>query len=177
MGETPGKIAGKIAGKTDAIAERERMMRELKALRTRGGEEDQQSFGIAELASEYGVTARTIRFYESHGLLSPVRKGQSRIYSRQDRAKLAWILRGKRVGFSLSDIKEMLDLYDAGDGRLRQRAVTLAKCRQRIADLQSQRADIDATISELQTFCLTLENLVVEPDTDTALGPWDQARD
>lgn len=135
--------------------------------------EPQDHYKIAELAEEFGVTARTIRFYESHDLLAPVRQGQNRIYSRQDRAKLAWILRGKRVGFSLSDIKEMIDLYDAGDGRYKQRAVTLAKCRERVSDLQSQRADIDSMISELQAFCVTLENLVLEQNDAASLGPWD----
>lgn len=149
------------------------MMRELKALRREPDSGSKDHFKIAELASEFGVTARTIRFYESHDLLSPVRDGQNRIYTRQDRAKLAWILRGKRVGFSLSDIKEMIDLYDPSDNRLRQRAVTLSKCRQRVSDLQSQRADIDSMISELQTFCATLENLVMENKDGASLGPWD----
>lgn len=151
------------------------MMHELKALRQDVGAGEKSTYKIAELAADFNVTARTIRFYESHDLLSPVRQGQNRIYSRQDRSKLAWILRGKRVGFSLSDIKEMLDLYDAGDNRLKQRAVTLAKCRQRISDLQSQRADIDATIAELHTFCSTIENLVMEQDNSTSLGPWGAA--
>ncbi|MEM6682493.1 MAG: MerR family DNA-binding transcriptional regulator [Pseudomonadota bacterium] len=133
---------------------------------------EQQQFRIAELAAEFGVTARTIRFYESHDLLSPVRDGQNRIYSRQDRAKLGWILRGKRVGFSLNDIKEMLDLYDVGDNRMKQRAVTLAKCRQRIADLQSQRADIDSTIAELQAFCITVETMVTDQDNAAPTEPW-----
>jgi len=133
---------------------------------------EQQSFRIAELAAEFGVTARTIRFYESHDLLSPMRDGQNRIYSRQDRAKLGWILRGKRVGFSLNDIKEMLDLYDVGDNRMKQRAVTLAKCRQRIADLQSQRADIDSTIAELQAFCITVETTVTDQDNTVPSQPW-----
>lgn len=156
----------------EPIASRDSMMRELKALRTHDTPDDQETFRIAELSQEYGITARTIRFYESHGLLTPIREGQNRIYSRQDKAKLAWILRGKRVGFSLTDIKEMLDLYGAGDGRMKQRAVTLAKCRQRISDLQSQRADIDATIQELQTFCITLENLVMEQDNTQSHSPW-----
>lgn len=152
-------------------------MRELESLRAPLGDQGQETFRIAELAKDFDITARTIRFYESHGLLNPIREGQNRIYSRQDRAKLAWILRGKRVGFSLTDIKEMLDLYDAGDGRVKQRAVTLAKCRQRISDLQSQRADIDATIQELQTFCVTLENLVIEQDTSKSHSPWADDQD
>lgn len=160
MAHTPGKS-------------RDGAMAELKALRQEPGSALKDQFKIAELADEFGVTARTIRFYESHELLAPVREGQNRIYSRQDRAKLAWILRGKRVGFSLSDIKQMIDLYDAGDGRYKQRAVTLAKCRERVSDLQSQRADIDSMIAELQAFCVTLENLVLEQNDAASLGPWD----
>ncbi|MEO0411016.1 MAG: MerR family DNA-binding transcriptional regulator [Pseudomonadota bacterium] len=156
----------------EPAASRDGMMRELKALRVHDTPDGQETFRIAELSQEFGITARTIRFYESQGLLTPIRDGQNRIYSRQDRAKLAWILRGKRVGFSLTDIKEMLDLYGAGDGRMKQRAVTLSKCRQRISDLQSQRADIDATIQELQTFCITLENLVMEQDNTRSHSPW-----
>jgi len=132
----------------------------------------QEHYKIAELATQFGVTARTIRFYESHGLLSPLREGQNRIYSKQDRAKLGWILRGKRVGFSLTEIKEMLDLYDVGDNRMKQRAVTLSKCRQRVADLQSQRADIDSMIAELQAFCVTLESMVTDQDNAVVNEPW-----
>lgn len=158
---------------TDRHAAETQAMRELKSLNQDLGGDIKDSYKIAELAAEFNVTARTIRFYESHDLLNPVREGQNRIYSRQDRAKLAWILRGKRVGFSLSEIKEMLELYGADDNRLKQRAVTLSKCRQRVSDLQSQRADIDATIAELQAFCVTLENLVMEQEDAASHNPWD----
>ncbi len=76
---------------------------------------DRQSYSITDLAEEFGVTARALRFYEDEGLISPERQGLARIYSRRDRARLAWILRGKRVGFSLTDIREMIDLYDADE--------------------------------------------------------------
>lgn len=118
-----------------------------------------QTWTISELAKEFGVTPRTIRFYEDEGLVTPQREGQNRIYDARERARLAWILRGRRVGFSLAEITEMLDLYDLGDGREKQRAVTLDKCRERLATLESQRADLDATIDELNSFCRLLEEL------------------
>lgn len=120
---------------------------------------DAESFTITDLAAIFAVTPRAIRFYEDQGLITPQRQGQNRIYSRRDRARLAWILRGKRVGFSLAEIREMLDLYDAGDGRARQRRLTIDRCRDRITVLEEQRADIDDMIDELQRFVATLEEL------------------
>ena len=77
-----------------------------------------RTYTITQLCDEFGVTARALRFYEDEGLISPQRIGLSRVYSWRDRARLAWILRGKRVGFSLSDIREMIDLYDVDDDRV-----------------------------------------------------------
>ena len=121
---------------------------------------DAESFTITDLALAFNVTPRAIRFYEDQGLISPQRQGQNRIYSRRDRARLAWILRGKRVGFSLAEVREMLDLYDAGDGRTRQRLLTIERCRERIDALAEQRADIDDMIDELQRFVATLQDMV-----------------
>lgn len=113
---------------------------------------DRDSFSITDLCQEFDVTARALRFYEDEGLIAPERRGMTRIYSHRDRARLAWILRGKRVGFSLAEIREMIDLYDVGDDRRVQRQVTVERCRERITLLQNQRRDIDAAIAELQQF-------------------------
>jgi DNA-binding transcriptional MerR regulator len=118
---------------------------------------ERQTYTITDLSEEFGVTARALRFYEDEGLIAPERQGLARIYSRRDRARLAWILRGKRVGFSLADIREMIDLYDADEEHEEQRRVTLAKCKARIELLNRQKDDIDAAIAELAGFVSALE--------------------
>jgi len=117
-------------------------------------------YTISDLVSAFGVTSRTLRFYEDEGLLNPLRRGQMRIYSKADHARLAWVLRGKRVGFSLAEIRELLDLYGADSSRMTQRVKTLEKCQERIATLERQRNDIDQVIEELQYFCATLASMV-----------------
>ena len=119
---------------------------------------DRDHFSITDLCDEFAVTARALRFYEDEGLIAPERRGTQRIYTHRDRARLAWILRGKRVGFSLGAIREMIDLYDEGDGRRHQRAVAIERCRERVRLLDAQRADIDAAIAELNDFVAVLED-------------------
>ena len=107
---------------------------------------------IGELCDEFGVTARALRFYEDEALIAPERRGTQRLYTDRDRARLAWILRGKRVGLSLAEIKELLDLYDVGDGRRTQRLKTVEICQARVDRLRQQQVDIEAAIDELESF-------------------------
>lgn len=116
-----------------------------------------ETYTITELADEFQVTPRTIRFYEDKELIQPKRNGLNRVYNRRDRARLKLILRGKRLGFRLDDIKEMLDLYRHGDGQVEQLRVTLGKSRERIEVLERQRRDIDQVLKELEEGCAALE--------------------
>jgi len=106
-------------------------------------------FTIGDLAKEFDCTLRTLRFYEDKGLLNPRRDGMNRIYNRRDRARLKLVLMGKRVGFSLSEIRSMLDLYDLRDGQVTQLRVALSRFNEQISVLESQRKDIEQAIEEL----------------------------
>lgn len=109
-----------------------------------------RTYGIADLAEEFGVTTRTIRFYEDVGLISPVREGQRRVYDPRDRVRLKLIMRGKRLGFSLEEIREMIDIYDLDRSEISQLRLVLGKIAQRQAALQQQRLDIDEILRELE---------------------------
>lgn len=104
---------------------------------------------IGDLARQFDVTLRTLRFYEDKGLLSPKREGTTRLYSRRDRARLKLILLGRRVGFSLRDVKHMIDLYDPAGTNVRQLRLALEKSEKQMARLHKQRQEIDSAIGEL----------------------------
>ena len=129
-----------------------------------------RTYSITELAAEFGVTPRAIRFYEDRGLIRPRRDGQMRIYREGDRHRLIAILRGRRLGFSLAEIGELLELYKLNDGCRRQAAATLDSLRARIHLLERQRGDIDVTLKELRQFEQeTSERLTrLEPPQKTA---------
>ncbi|MBC2666280.1 MerR family DNA-binding transcriptional regulator [Novosphingobium flavum] len=114
------------------------------------GEESTSLKGIQDVAAELGVTHRTLRFYEDQGLIQPRRVGQTRIYSRREVGRMQLILRGKRLGFSIRDIREFLDLYDTEPGHEGQTAHLLARVRERLEDLAQQRRALDETIAELR---------------------------
>src|SRR5215471_19883923 len=107
-------------------------------------------YSIAELAREFGITARTIRFYEDEGLIKPRRQGLTRLYSTHDRTRLSWILRGKRLGFSLAEIKELLDLYQVDRTGVHQLRELLRRSRLHIAELERRRRDLDQHINEFK---------------------------
>lgn len=105
---------------------------------------------IGETCAAFGVTPRTLRFYEAKELISPIREGQKRLYTRRCRARLTLILRGKRFGFALEDIRQLLALYDLGDQRTTQIARTVALARARLEAMETQRAELDVAIAELR---------------------------
>ena len=122
-------------------------------------------YSIGELCDEFSVTARALRFYEDEALIAPERRGTQRLYTERDRARLAWILRGKRVGLSLADIKELLDLYDVGDNRRTQRLATIDRCQGQVDKLKRQRIDIDVTIKELEDFIALVKSQTADHKT------------
>ncbi|HVZ29292.1 MAG TPA: MerR family DNA-binding transcriptional regulator [Asticcacaulis sp.] len=119
-----------------------------------------RTYSIRQLSKEFDVTARALRFYEDKGLIKPERRGQTRLYSPRDRARLQLILRGKRLGFSLHEIHEILDLYTPKDHGAAQMKATLSKYRTQIDTLKRQREDIDAAIRDMQEGCVWLEEQI-----------------
>ena len=129
-----------------------------------------ESFTISELAAEFGLTPRTIRFYEDEGLISPGRSGMNRVYSRRDRARLELICRGKRLGFSLAEVKEFLDLYARDQRQIEQMKYAAGLARQRIESLERQLEDVKQTLTDLRGIEKEMVDYLrsqgVEPETD-----------
>ncbi|MCA0034227.1 MerR family transcriptional regulator [Mesorhizobium sp. B263B2A] len=117
---------------------------------------------IGEMAKKYGVTLRTLRFYEDKGLLNPQRDGSTRLYTRRDRARLKLILLGRKVGFSLRDVKQMMDLYDPTGSNTKQLRLALDKSEKQLARLQKQRALIDDAINELGGSMTAVRQMLAE---------------
>jgi len=105
---------------------------------------------IREMCDSFDVTPRTLRFYEAKELLFPVRQGQKRLFTKRDRARLKLILRGKRFGFSLEEIRQLLDLYDMGDSQETQLRETYALAEKHLAEMESQRDELNEAIAELK---------------------------
>jgi DNA-binding transcriptional MerR regulator len=122
------------------------------------------SYTIGDLAKEFDVTLRTLRFYEDKNLLNPRREGMTRIYSRRDRARLKLVLMGKKVGFSLTEIKDMLDLYDLRDGQVTQLRVALGRFTEQIEVLQRQRDDVDRAIADLERTVAVVSGMLREKE-------------
>lgn len=111
--------------------------------------EAQPTFTISDLATEFGVTTRTIRFYEAEGMLSPTRDGQRRIFSSRDRTRLKLILRGKRIGFTLAEIREIVDMYDSAPGEAGQLRHLIARIETQRTELEARRTVIETTLTDL----------------------------
>ena len=138
--------------------------------------DDHRTYSIRQLCREFGATARALRFYEDKGLLNPARKGQTRVYDARDRARLKLILRGRRIGFSLQEIQEMLDLYDRKDHNVHQMAVALPRHRAQIAALRQQLEDIEGAIETAEEACAWMERTLAEHRPDLLPGADEYAR-
>jgi DNA-binding transcriptional MerR regulator len=135
-----------------------------------------RTYTIRQLCLEFKCTPRALRFYEDKGLLNPARDGMNRVYTYRDRGRLVLILRGKRVGLSLSEIGEILDLYEADDSGVQQAAKSLRKFQERIVALEQQKTDIDAAIAQLQGGIAAMEKRLVatRPDLLPRAADYDQ---
>jgi len=121
-----------------------------------------RTFTIRQLTKEFEVTARTLRFYEDEGLISPERRGQTRIYSGRDRARITLILRGRRVGFSLAEIREILDLYDLHDGGKTQIMHARKKFEEQLHKLERQKIDIEESLTELRRAISAVDDAIAK---------------
>lgn len=123
-----------------------------------------KSYTISELAQEFGVTTRTLRHYEDQGLVTPARKGMSRIYSPRDRVRLKLALRGKRLGFSLEEIRELFELHDLALDERKQLEEFAAKLDRRRAQLEQQREDVEVMLNEINFFSTQCRRLLAEAE-------------
>ncbi|MEZ5997473.1 MAG: MerR family DNA-binding transcriptional regulator [Hyphomonas sp.] len=123
---------------------------------------DARTYTISELAREFGVTPRALRFYEDKDMLHPARDGMMRVYSNRDRARLTIIVRLKRLGLPLADIREILDLYALDDGKRAQTKMMLQKFQKQVKELEVQREDIDTALGELRKGIVWLEGLIAQ---------------
>jgi DNA-binding transcriptional MerR regulator len=126
---------------------------------------------IGDMTAAFDVTARTLRFYEAEDLLRPIRRGTARLYSPRDRARLKLILRGKRFGFSLSEIRELLDLYDLGDGQATQLAATRERAMEKLAAMERQRADLDDAIADLRGQIAEIDRMLRQKSASAPARP------
>jgi DNA-binding transcriptional MerR regulator len=117
----------------------------------------QELYSVSELANDLGVTPRALRFYEDKGLIAPQRAGNTRVYTHRDRGRLMLILRGKRLGFTLREVREWLDLYEVDPDQAAQLTRLNDKVRKRIETLEQQRDDLDATLDELREILAQVE--------------------
>jgi DNA-binding transcriptional MerR regulator len=120
-------------------------------------------FSIAELAREFGITPRAIRYWEDKGLLAPAREGTHRVYSKRDRTRLKLALRGKRLGLSLAEIRELIDMYDTSTDESPQLRQVLSVLARRRAALEQQREDIEAVLAEISRFECQCQSLLAAP--------------
>lgn len=127
-----------------------------------------KAYSISELAQEFGVTTRTLRHYEDQGLVTPTREGINRIYSHRDRVRLKLALRGKRLGFSLSELRELFQLYDLANDERRQLEEFAVKLERRRAQLEQQREDVEVMLNEINFFATQCQRLLADADTGKA---------
>jgi DNA-binding transcriptional MerR regulator len=128
----------------------------------------EQLMTIREMCDAFDVTPRTLRFYEQKELLAPIRQGTRRLFTRRDRARLKLILRGKRFGFSLEEIRQLLDLYHVGDRQVTQLTRTHELAREHLADMERQRAELDDAITEMKEQLDWVEKRLAELTSDKA---------
>ncbi|MEM9320203.1 MAG: MerR family DNA-binding transcriptional regulator [Pseudomonadota bacterium] len=121
-----------------------------------------ETMTIREMCDAFDVTPRTLRFYEAKELLFPIREGQKRLFTRRDRARLKLILRGKRFGFSLEEIRQLLNLYELGDGQATQLSATLTIARDRLSELESRRRELDIVIDEMRAQMTLVEDMLAQ---------------